>query len=110
MSGKYVKAAQAGITAATSTGYLTLGAGTIGNFYRDAFVWVTNTGQTNVLCQITEINITANTIGVKLISKDGEPQGGNPLNYGRSNLSAYNGGNVYMDEQLIYNRGENPVT
>lgn len=109
MAGKYVKAASAGITAATATGYLTLGAGTIGNFYERAFIWVTNIGQPNVLAQITEINTTASTIGVRLVNHPGEAIGGEPTNYGRSNLSAYNGGNVYMDDQLIYNRGENII-
>lgn len=110
MAGKFVKATQAAITAATTAGYLTVGAAASLKFYEQAFVWVNAGGQTNVMGQITAIDTTAGTLGVKLVNHPGDPVGGESKNYGRSDLSAYNGGTVYMDDQLIYNRGENPVT
>lgn len=107
MAGKYIKAAQSAISAATATGYITVSS--VANFYERAFVWLNNSGQPNVLAQITEILTGTNQLGVRLVNHPGEAIGGEPTNYGRSNLSAYNGGTVYQDEQLIYNRGENIV-
>lgn len=110
MAGQIVKAASAAITAASATGYLTVSTANAALFYPRAFVWVNASGQPNVLGQITEINTTTGAMGVKLVTHPNDPIGGEGDNYGRSDLSAYNGGTIYMDEQLIYNRGQTVVS
>jgi hypothetical protein len=103
MAGKIVKATSAAITAATATGYVTI-ASTVG-WYAGAKGAMTNGGQPNVPVIITEI-ASATQLGVRILSDDDLQ---NKPNYGRSNVSAYNGGVLYQHEQFVFNPNDQPL-
>ena len=110
MSGKLIDSKHAAITAATSTGYISIASTT--GWYKGATAYLNAAGQDNVEVTITEI-VSATQMGVRLNT---DPRGSSTAmsrpapNYGRSDLSAYNGGTVDQPAQLIYNPNESPLT
>ena len=102
MAGRVIPAVHATVTAATAGGFLTVTSAT--NLYVGARCWLTKTdGTLPVQVEITEITDT--TVGVRLI-----PAPGKGPNYGRSDVSAYNGGGFLDQEsQFIYNRNDAPA-
>lgn len=99
MAGRLTPAAHTTVTAATAAGYVTVGSAT--NFYVGAYCWLSLTdGSKQDQVQITEINGTS--VGVRIV-----PAKGQGPNYGRSDVSAYNGGGFLDQEpQFIYNRND----
>lgn len=102
MAGKLTAAVHATVTAATAGGYATVTSAT--GLYVGARCWLSNTaGTVQDLVDITEINGT--TIGLRKV-----PATGQGPNYGRSDISAYNGGGFLDQEpQFVYNREDKPV-
>lgn len=102
MAGRNIASQRATVTAATAAGYLTVTSAA--GLYVGAFGWLSLTdGTLPVQVQVTEINGTS--VGVRLVTG----LGGAP-NYGRSNVSAYNGGGFFDQEaQFIYNRNDAPA-
>jgi len=99
MAGRITPATHATVTAATAGGYLTVSSAA--NLYVGARCWLSNTAGTAMdMVEITEIAGTS--IGVRKI-----PLPGQGPNYGRSDVSAYNGGGFLDQEsQFIYNRND----
>ena len=102
MAGRIIPAVHATVTAATAGGYLTVSSAT--NLYVGARCWLSLTNNSaQDLVEITEINGTS--VGVRKI-----PAKGVGPNYGRSDVSAYNGGGFLDQEpQFIYNRNDAPA-
>ena len=102
MAGRVIPAVHATVTAATAGGFLTVSSAT--NLYVGARCWLINTAATlRDQVEITEISGTS--IGVRKI-----PAPGQGPNYGRSDVSAYNGGGFLDQEsQFIYNRNDAPA-
>ena len=102
MAGRIIPAVRATVTAATAGGYLTVASAA--NLYVGARCWLSITaGTTMDQVEITEISGTS--VGVRKIQLPGAGP-----NYGRSDVSAYNGGG-YLDQesQFIYNRADAPL-
>jgi hypothetical protein len=110
MSGRIVKHVSAAITGATATGYLTV-ASTAG-FYAGAKGAMINAGQDNVAVVITEV-ASATSLGIRIVPEDAfgitGGKGNAAPNYGRSNVSAYNGGTIIQHEQFIFNPNDKPL-
>lgn len=102
MAGKLISTARAAITGASTAGYLTVASTT--GFYVNAFVWLTNSaGTVNQQAKITEL--TATLIGIQFVNaRNGSAR------YGRDDVSAFNGGVIDQEPQLIYNPNEAPLT
>lgn len=102
MAGRVIPAVHATVTAATSTGFVTVTSAT--NLFVGARCWLSNTaGSTQDAVEITEISGTS--VGVRKI-----PAVGQGPNYGRSDVSAYNGGGFLDQEaQFVYNRNDAPA-
>lgn len=103
MAGKNIDFKSAPITAATSAGFITI-ASTVG-WYKGAVVWLSAGGQPGVRCQVTEVT-SATVLGMGIRSTDA----GTAPNYGRSDISAYNGGVATQLEQLVYNSNDLPLS
>lgn len=110
MAGRLIKPISAAITAATAGGYITVASTT--GFYAGAKGWMTNTGQANVPVTITEIS-SATVIGIRIETENpfGITNGrsNSAPNYGRSDVSAYNGGTIYQNDQFIFNPNDQPL-
>lgn len=102
MAGRIVKAVSGTITAASATGYITLASTT--GFYEGAKGWMINGGQPNVPVVIT--SVSASQLGIRVLNENDLK---NPPNYGRSDVSAYNGGTIYQNEQFIFNPNDKPL-
>lgn len=102
MAGKLTKAVHATVTAATAGGYATVSSAT--DLYVGARGWLSKTD--NSLQELVEItSISGTTIGLRKI-----PASGTGPNYGRSDISAYNGGGFLdQEEQFVYNREDKAV-
>jgi hypothetical protein len=104
MAGKIIDFKTAAISAATTTGYVTIASTT--GWYKNAICWISNTGQTTRRCIITEV-ASATQLGVLFRDTDS----GTAPAYGRSNISAYNGGTIVQEDgQLIYNPNDLPLS
>lgn len=103
MAGKLIAPKSASITAATATGYVTVASTT--GWYAGAKGWMTFGGQPNVPVVITEV-ASATSLGVRIVNENDLK---NAPNYGRSNVSAYNGGTIYQNEQFIFNPNDQPL-
>lgn len=102
MAGRVIPAVRATVTAATAGGYLTVTSAT--NLYVGARCWLSLTNQ-SLQEQVEITEITGTTVGVRKI-----PAPGKGPNYGRSDVSAYNGGGFLDQEsQFIYNRNDAPA-
>lgn len=107
MAGRLVSAASAIVGTATAAGFVTLPSVT--GFYKGAKCWISKAGQTSLWCLITEINTTANTLGLRAIQDMGGTQAIS-YNYGRTDVSAFaTTGVVDMPEQLVYNPNDAPA-
>lgn len=104
MAGRIVKAISAAISAASTGGYITVASTT--GFYAGAKGQMVNSGQPNVQVVITEV-ASATSLGIRVIPENPTAivngKSNSAPNYGRSDISAYNGGTIYQNEQLIYN-------
>jgi hypothetical protein len=102
MAGRNIKGVHAVVTAATSSGFLTVSSAV--GLYVGAFCWLSNTaGTVQDYVEITEI--TGTSVGVRKI-----PARGSGPTYGRSDVSSYNaGGFLDQEEQFIYNRNQEIV-
>lgn len=102
MAGKLTAAVHATVTAATAGGFATVSSAT--GLYVGTRCWLSNTA--NTLQDLVEItSIAGTTIGLRKI-----PLPGAGPNYGRSDISAYNGGGFLdQDSQFVYNREDNAV-
>ncbi len=102
MAGKLTKAVHATVTAATAGGFATVSSAT--DLYVGARCWLSNTAGT-VQDQVEITSISGTTIGLRKI-----PLPGAGPNYGRSDISAYNGGGFLdQEEQFVYNREDKAV-
>ena len=102
MAGRNIAAQQAVVTGATAAGFLTVTSAA--GLYVAAKCWLSNTaGTLQDFVEITEINGTS--IGVRHVAMKGEPP-----NYGRTNVSAYNaGGFLSQEPQFVFNRNDAPA-
>jgi hypothetical protein len=102
MAGRLIKGVHATVTAATAGGYLTVASAT--GLYVGAKCWLSLTaGGSQVQVEITEISGTS--IGVRFVQLIAQAP-----NYGRSDVSAYNGGGFLdQEDQFIYNRSDAPA-
>lgn len=111
MAGRLTGYAHTTVSAATSAGYLTVGAAT--GFYVGAKCWLSNTANTlNSFVQI--VSISGTTVGVRIIPQPALTSIGLPTyappNYGLSDVSAFNGGGFLdQEDQLVYNRNDAPA-
>jgi hypothetical protein len=105
MAGRVIPAKAASITAASSTGYITIASVT--GWYAGAKAYLNNGGQTNRHVIITEVLTTGNQLGIRFIPDFGT-LGAGP-NYGRNNVAAYNGGTIDMYEQFLFNPNDKPL-
>lgn len=103
MAGRLITPKRATVSAATAAGYLTVDSTT--GLYVSAFCWLTKTDTTlPIRVQITEI-VSGTSVGVRLA-----PALAQAPNYGRSDVSAYNGGGFLdQEDQFIYNRNDAPA-
>lgn len=110
MAGRIVKQVSAAISGTTAAGYVTVASTT--GFYAGAKGAMVNAGQPNVAIVITEV-ASATSLGIRIVPEDsfGTTNGvGNAApNYGRSNVTAYNGGTVIQHEQFIFNPNDQPL-
>lgn len=103
MAGKITRAVRATVTAATATGFATVSSAT--DLYVGALAWLSNTAGT-VQDRVEIVSISGTSIGLRII-----PVKGRGPNYGRSDISGYNGGGFLdQEEQFVYNREDKPVT
>lgn len=102
MAGRLIASARATVTAATATGFLTVSAAT--GLYVGARCWLSLTaGGSQIPVEITSISGT--TIGVRQLRASNVSAGSVAPNYGRTDVSAYNGGGFLdQEDQFIYNR------
>ncbi len=102
MAGRLIPAVQAVVTAALATGYLTVTSAT--GLYVGGKGWLSKTDHSlQIPVEITEISGT--TIGVRQILDRGLGP-----NYGRTDVSAYNGGGfLNQDQGFVYNRNDAPA-
>lgn len=106
MAGKIIKELSATLSGAAATGYVTVASTT--GFYKGAVCTLSNTGQPGLTVEITEV-ASGTSLGLRQIPEDPLGRLGAPsdralaFNYGRTSLTAYNGGTLYQPEQLIYN-------
>lgn len=103
MAGKLISAKSATITGATAAGYVTVASTT--GWYAGAKGFMTNTGQPNVPIVVTEI-ASSTQLGVRIRNDDDLK---NEPDYGRSNVSAYNGGTIYQNDQFVFNPNDQPL-
>lgn len=103
MAGRMIDHLQGTIAAASATGYITL-ASVVG-FYRNAVVYLNNTGQPTKRAVITDILSGTNQLGILFR----EIAAGTVPTYGHSDVSAYNGGTVTQHEQFVYNVNDKPL-
>lgn len=106
MAGKNIGHKEGTITAVTATGYITLAS--VAGYYKNAIVWMNDSTATvanNKRAVITEVLTGTNQLGIGLRSNDP----GEPPKYGRSDMTAYNGGSITQLEQLIYNNDDKPL-
>jgi len=99
MAGRLIPAVQATVTAATAGGYATVSSAT--GLYVGGRGWLSKTDHSlSIPVEITEINGTS--IGLRQILDRGLG-----INYGRTDISAYNaGGFLNQDQGLVYNRND----
>lgn len=105
MAGKTISHKANAITAVTSTGYITI-ASTVG-YYKNAIVWLNDSTATvpnNKRAVITEV-LSATQLGIVLRTTDA----GQAAGYGRSDMTAYNGGSITQHEQFVYNIDDKPL-
>lgn len=107
MAGKTIAPKSAAITAATATGYVTIAATT--GWYKNAKGAMTAAGQPNRSITITEI-LSATQMGVRIEPDDHLGPAAHGPNYGRSDVSLYNGGVVIQHEQFIFNIDDLPLS
>lgn len=102
MAGRNIASARATVTAATAGGILTVTAST--GLFVGAKCWLSLTnGSAQDYVEITSIVATA--VGVRKVVVAGQGP-----NYGRSDVSAYNGGGFLdQEDQFIYNRNDAPA-
>lgn len=100
MAGKIVKQQSGAITAATTSGYITLASVT--GFYESAICNLSNAGQPSLEVIITEVLTTTNQLGIRFKQQI--------VDYGQDDVSLYNGGSIHQPSQLIYNRNDAPLT
>lgn len=103
MAGKLIAPKSAAITAATAAGYVTIASTT--GWYANAKGWMAFGGQPTVPVVITEV-ASATQLGVRIVNENDLL---NRPNYGRSNVSAYNGGTINQNDQFIYNPNDQPL-
>jgi hypothetical protein len=97
MAGKIIAAQFATIGTATTTGYITIPS--VAGFYKGAKAWLSKAATTSQRVVITEVNATANTLGVRIINDDGSVTN----NFGRSDVSAFaTTGRIDQEEQFVY--------
>lgn len=102
MSGKNIDFKSSAISAATATGYVTISSTT--GWYKGATVWIKNSAATEAKeCLITEVT-SGTVLGILIKGTIGEGP-----RYGRSNVSAFNGGTLTQLEQLVYNTNDTPL-
>lgn len=115
MAGRLVKAQTAAITGATTAGVITVASTT--GWYATAYGNMIQ-GANRTRCYIIEV-LSSTTLAVRIIPDNptGESTniaGGSVVNsapnYNRSDVSTYNGGTIYQDEQFIYNPNDAPLT
>lgn len=103
MAGKIIDYKTNAITAATATGYITISS--VAGYYKGATVVLINGVQPVIQCVITEVLTGTDQLGICIRNSNA----GSVPNYGRSNISAYNGGTIYQHEQLVYNNNDQPL-
>lgn len=110
MAGRNVKQVSATITGATATGYLTVASTT--GFYAGAKGAMINAGQANVSVVITEV-ASATSLGIRIVSDDAlgitAGVGNAGPRYGRSSVTAYNGGTIIQHDQFVFNPNDKPL-
>lgn len=105
MAGKNIGHKTNAITAVTATGLITISS-TVG-YYKNAIVWLndsTATAANNKRGVIMEV-VSATQLAILLRSNDP----GEAPKYGRSDMTAYNGGSITQLEQFIYNNDDKPL-
>lgn len=102
MAGRITPATHATVTAATNTGYLTVTSSAGLYVGGRGFLSLTD-GTLGIYVEITDIVTT--TVGVRKV-----PFKGDAPNYGRTDVSAYNGGG-FLDQEagFVYNRNDAPA-
>jgi hypothetical protein len=103
MAGREIQHKASAITAATASGYITVASVT--GYYKNAVVYLNAAGQPTVRCVITAIDTTANTLGILIR----DIEAGSVPSYGRSNISAYNGGSVTQNAQFVYDYSDGSI-
>ena len=110
MAGRIIKSLSSAIPGATAAGYITVASTT--GYYAGAKGNMTNSGQPNVAVVITEI-VSSTSLGIRIVPENafGITNGiGNAgPNYGRNDVSTYNGGTIYQHEQFIFNPNDKPL-
>lgn len=107
MAGKQIEFVSGTITGVDTHGYVTLAS--VAGFYEGAIVWMndsTATAPNNKQAIITEVDTTNVKLGICFRTNNA----GEAPSYGRSSMSAYNGGSVTQHEQFIYNSDDNPLS
>lgn len=99
MAGKNIEQLSATITAATTSGYITVAS--VAGFYKGALCNLQNVGQPSLEVYITEVLTTGNQLGIRF--KSSVPE------YGRDDVSLYNGGSIHQLAQFVYNRNDKPL-
>lgn len=111
MAGRIVKQVSAAITGTGATGYVTVASTT--GFYAGAKGAMTNTGQPNVAVVITEV-ASSTSLGIRIVPENAfgttNGVGNSAPNYGRSTVTAYNGGQIIQHEQFIFNPNDLPLS
>jgi hypothetical protein len=99
LAGKIVQQQSATITAATTSGYITVAS--VSGFYKSAVCNLSKVGQPSIEVTITEVVTTSNQLGIRFKQQI--------VDYGMDDVSLYNGGNIYQSEQFIYNPNDKPL-
>lgn len=107
MAGKQIDDFAATITDADSHGWVTVD--DVSGFYEKAIVWLNDSGavEANIKrCVIMEVD--ADNSKLALLFRSDAP--GEAPQYGRSDVSSYNGGTVTQNAQFIYNSDDAPLS
>lgn len=106
MAGKQIGFKSSAISAVSAQGAITVASTT--GYYKNAIVWLndsTATAANNKRAVIMEV-ISGTQLGILIRSNDP----GEAPKYGRSDMTAYNGGSITQHEQFIYNNDDAPLT
>lgn len=105
MAGKNIGHKSSAITAVTASGLITIASTT--GYYKNAIVWMNDATSTAANAKrgvIMEV-VSSTQLAILLRSNDA----GEAPKYGRSDMTAYNGGSITQHEQFVYNNDDAPL-